>query len=107
MRFTDRQIKNLKPRDPRYEVFESPGFGVRVSPTERKTFIYYYRIPGDPKVAIARRLYVGFPPQPPGSFILLGPQRQKVVTSPPISLWCMKGLPFSSGSPKISNGIME
>jgi len=56
MKFTDRQIQNLKPRDQRYEVFEDRGFGVRVGPTGRKTFIYLYRMPGEIK---KRRLTLG------------------------------------------------
>ena len=56
MKFTDRQIKNLKPADQRYEVFEDRGFGVRVSPTGRKTFIYLYRMPGEVN---KRRLSLG------------------------------------------------
>ena len=55
MKFTDRQIQNLKPRDQRYEVFEDRGFGVRVS-SRRKTFIYFYRMPGEIK---KRRLTLG------------------------------------------------
>jgi integrase len=56
MKFTDRQIKNLKPRADRYEVFEDRGFGIRVAPSGRKTFIYFYRMPGESK---KRRLTVG------------------------------------------------
>ncbi|MFZ5449963.1 MAG: tyrosine-type recombinase/integrase [Thermodesulfobacteriota bacterium] len=56
MKFTDRQIKNLKPSDQRYEVFEDRGFGVRVSPTGRKTFIYLYRMRGEVN---KRRLSLG------------------------------------------------
>jgi len=56
MKFTDRQIKNLKPSDKRYEVFEDRGFGVRVSPTGRKTFIYLYRMRGEVN---KRRLSLG------------------------------------------------
>jgi integrase len=56
MKFTDRQIKNLKPRDLRYEVFEDRGFGVRVSPTGNKSFIFLYRMPGE---VTKRRLSLG------------------------------------------------
>jgi integrase len=56
MKFTDRQIQNLKLKDQRYEVFEDRGFGVRVAPTGRKTFIYLYRMPGEIK---KRRLTLG------------------------------------------------
>jgi len=59
MKFTDRQIKNLKPRAERYEVFEDRGFGIRVAPSGRKTFIYFYRMPGDSK---KRRLTIGVYP---------------------------------------------
>jgi integrase len=56
MKFTDRQIQNLKIKNQRYEVFEDRGFGVRVSSTGRKTFIYLYRMPGEIK---KRRLTLG------------------------------------------------
>jgi integrase len=56
MKFTDRQIKNLKPQAVRYEVFEDRGFGIRVAPSGRKTFIYLYRMPGESK---KRRLTIG------------------------------------------------
>jgi integrase len=56
VKFTDRQIQNLKLKDQRYEVFEDHGFGVRVAPTGRKTFIYLYRMPGEIK---KRRLTLG------------------------------------------------
>ena len=64
MKFTDRQIKALKPRKERYEVWETngKGFGVRVAPTGRKSFIFLYRYQGTsrritfgnyPKVSLA------------------------------------------------------
>lgn len=59
MKFTDRQIKNLKPRAERYEVFENKGFGIRVAPSGRKTFIYFYRMPRESK---KRRLTIGVYP---------------------------------------------
>jgi len=48
MKFTDRQIKSLKPKKTRYEVWEDngKGFGVRVAPTGRKSFIFLYRFQG-------------------------------------------------------------
>ena len=48
MKFTDRQIKSLKPKKTRYEVWEDngKGFGVRVAPTSRKSFIFLYRFQG-------------------------------------------------------------
>jgi integrase len=51
MKFTDRQIKALKPQNDRYEVWEDngKGFGVRVSPAGRKSFIYMYRYQGNPR----------------------------------------------------------
>ena len=48
MKFTDRQIKSLKPKKERYEVWETngKGFGIRVAPTGRKSFIFLYRFQG-------------------------------------------------------------
>lgn len=51
MKFTDRSIKALKPKTERYEIWKhgEPGFGIRVAPTGRKTFIYLYRFDGRPR----------------------------------------------------------
>ena len=48
MKFTDRQIKALKAKKNRYEVWEDngKGFGVRVSPAGRISFIFLYRFQG-------------------------------------------------------------
>ncbi|SHJ23625.1 Site-specific recombinase XerD [Malonomonas rubra DSM 5091] len=48
MRFTDRSIDLLKPKDERYERWESgrKGFGIRVSPKGRKSWIFLYRFNG-------------------------------------------------------------
>ncbi len=56
MRFTDRTIAALKPKAERYEVWEGgrTGFGVRVSPKGRKSWIYMYRFDGK-----ARRMGLG------------------------------------------------
>lgn len=43
MKLTDRQIKNLKPKSQRYEVWEGNGFGIRVFPTGKKSWVYMYR----------------------------------------------------------------
>jgi len=45
LRFTDRSIKALKPKDKRYEVSKDNGYGlgVRVMPTGQKAFIYRYK----------------------------------------------------------------
>ena len=63
-KLTDRAVKLLKPckkpRKERYEVWDSstPGFGVRVSPAGRKTFVYLYRFDSR-----ARRMTLGVYPR--------------------------------------------
>lgn len=51
MKFTDRSIRALKPRAERYEIWKhgEPGFGIRVAPSGRKTFVYLYRFDGRPR----------------------------------------------------------
>jgi integrase len=60
MKFTDRQIKSLKPKKQRYEVWETngKGFGIRVAPTGRKSFIFLYKFQGT-----SRRLTFGSYPE--------------------------------------------
>lgn len=45
---TDKRVRGLKPQQREVEVMDSgnPGFGVRVSPKGRKTFIYRFRLNG-------------------------------------------------------------
>ena len=57
MRFTDSAIKRLKPKSVRYEKWEGLGFGVRVAPSGRKTFIFLYRFNG-----LSRRMSLGVYP---------------------------------------------
>ncbi len=60
MRFTDKGIAALKPKDERHEVWEDgkTGLGVRVSTRGRKSWIYLYRFNGRP-----RRMTLGtYPP---------------------------------------------
>jgi integrase len=47
-KFTDTQIKALKPKNKRYPLYDagSKGFGIRVEPTGRKTFFFEYRFGG-------------------------------------------------------------
>jgi integrase len=56
MRFTNRAIDALKPKTERFEVWADGhrGFGLRVSPAGRKTFIFMYRFGGK-----ARRMTLG------------------------------------------------
>ena len=49
MKFTDVFLRNLKPQAKRYLVWENHGFGVRVSTTGKKNFIYSYRYDGKPR----------------------------------------------------------
>lgn len=48
MKFTDRGIINLKPKDQRYIAWKDSGngLGLRVSPKGKKTFIFMYRFKG-------------------------------------------------------------
>jgi len=59
-KLTDRTVKLLRPRSERYEVWDAStsGFGVRVSPAGRKTFVYLYRFEG-----LARRMTLGVYPR--------------------------------------------
>jgi integrase len=56
MKLTDRTIKALKPKPARYEVWAdgNAGFGMRVSPAGRKSWIYLYRFEGK-----SRRMTLG------------------------------------------------
>lgn len=44
-RLTDTSVKNLRPQNTRFEVFDAqvPGFGIRVAPSGRKTWIVFGR----------------------------------------------------------------
>ncbi len=59
-KLTDRAVKLLKPGNERFEVWDASasGFGVRVSPAGRKSFIYLYRFEGR-----ARRMTLGVYPR--------------------------------------------
>ena len=56
MKFTNTSIKALKPKSDRYEEWEDngKGFGIRVSPTGVKSWIFIYRFNG-----LARRMTLG------------------------------------------------
>ncbi|MFV1976711.1 MAG: tyrosine-type recombinase/integrase [Candidatus Scalindua sp.] len=60
MKFTDRSIQALKAKKHRFEVWEDgvPGFGVRVSPKGRKSWVYLYHFNKRP-----RRMTFGAYPQ--------------------------------------------
>ena len=58
-RLTDARIRSLRPEKNRVEVWDTePGFGLRIAPTGRKSFIYLYRFEGKP-----RRLTLGVYPR--------------------------------------------
>ena len=46
MKFTDRYIQTLKPKEQRFEVLEGLGFSIRVTPTGSKTFFMAYQFEG-------------------------------------------------------------
>jgi integrase len=48
MKFTDRSIQAIKPQEKRFEVWETngKGFGLRVQPTGRKSWVFLYRFQG-------------------------------------------------------------
>src|SRR5215472_10940201 len=62
MRFTDKGIAALRPKGDRYEAWEDgrSGFGVRVAPSGRKSWLYMYRFDGK-----ARRMTLGAYPAIP------------------------------------------
>lgn len=58
-RLTDARIRSLRPEKSRYEAWDTePGFGLRIAPTGRKSFIYLYRFEGTP-----RRMTLGVYPR--------------------------------------------
>lgn len=58
-RLTDARIRSLRPEKNRIEVWDTePGFGLRIAPTGRKSFIYLYRFEGK-----ARRFTLGVHPR--------------------------------------------
>ena len=67
MRMTDVSIRKLKPKAQRYEVWEDgrTGLGVRVSPRNRKTFVFMYWLNGQ-----ARRMTLGVYGEGPGQLTL-------------------------------------
>lgn len=46
MRFTDRYLASLRPKDKRYVVREDQGFAIRVFPSGHKTFLFIYDFDG-------------------------------------------------------------
>lgn len=60
MKFTDSRIRAFRPRTNRYEIWETgrKGFGLRVAPTGRKSWIFLYRFHGK-----ARRMTLGVYPR--------------------------------------------
>ncbi len=46
MKFTDKYISNLKPKDSMYQVREGEGFGIRILPSGHKIWIFTYTFDG-------------------------------------------------------------
>ena len=46
MKFSDKYIQSLKPKDARYDVLEGDGFTLRVYPSGAKVFCYVYKLAG-------------------------------------------------------------
>lgn len=48
MQFTEKQIQNLKPKEKRYDLREKSGngFGIRISPSGEKSWIFFYTFEG-------------------------------------------------------------
>jgi len=58
-RLTDARIRSKRPEESRYEVWDTePGFGLRIAPSGRKSFVYLYRFEGKP-----RRMTLGVYPR--------------------------------------------
>jgi Arm DNA-binding domain/Phage integrase central domain len=45
-KFTDRAIRNLKPKGARHELWEGNGFGIRVTPNGSKSWVFVYHHAG-------------------------------------------------------------
>ncbi len=51
MKFTDSSIRSIKPKEQRFEIWETngKGFGLRIAPTGKKSWIFLYRFNGRPR----------------------------------------------------------
>ena len=77
---TDAKLRSLKAKGERYEVFDGDGFGVRVAPSGRKSFIWVYHFKGHPRRLTLGR-YAGGTSNPADDVLSLSDARLKAAAA--------------------------